>query len=104
MSAEAYGTCIANKIGGDVDTVVGAIRHASEDAWRAFITWFRGLGDADRALFLAALSIGAGIVVKILEAVLGAVGEEIAAGLVILLGIAAWAAIIDALVECEPQL
>jgi hypothetical protein len=104
MTAEAYGTCVANKIGGDVDTVVHAITHAGEDAWRAFITWYRRLGDADRALFLAAMGIGAGILVKILEAVLGAAGEYVAGGIVILLGIAAWAAIIDALIECEPQL
>lgn len=104
MTAEAYGTCVANKIGGDVDTVVAVIHRAGEDAWRSFITWFRGLSDADRALFLAAVGIGSTILIKILEAVLGAAGAEIAAGIVILLGIASWAAIIDALIECEPQL
>jgi hypothetical protein len=104
MTIEDYGTCVANKIGGDVDTVLGAIRRAGEDAWRTFITWYRGLSDADRALFLAVLGISATILVKLIEAAIGAAGAEIGAAIVILLGIAAWAAIIDGLISCESQL
>jgi hypothetical protein len=104
MAIEDFGNCVANQIGGDVDTVVDAVKRAGADAWRAFITWFRSLGDADRALFLALLAIGAGILVKLIEAAIGAAGAEIAAAIIILLGIAAWADIIAALIHCEPQL
>ena len=86
MAIEDFGNCVAERIGGDVDTVVDAIKKASADAWKEFIDWYRALRDSDRALFLALLAISAGIIVKLIEAAIGAAGAEIAAAIVILLG------------------
>jgi hypothetical protein len=104
VAIEEFGSCVAERIGGNVDTVVEAVKKAGADAWKEFIDWFRSLRDSDRALFLALLAIGSGIIVKLIEAAIGAAGAEIAAAIIILLGIAAWSVIIEALYSCSDRL
>jgi len=104
VSSEQFATCVADRLGENNDRVISAIREVAVEEWREFIEWFRSLRDSDRALFLALLGIGAGIIVKVIEGAFGAAGTKIAAAIIILLGVAAWASIIDSLTQCSDRL
>lgn len=104
MSVEEFATCTANHIGSNTDTVLEEIKKWGQHEIQAFLTWYHGLSDSDRALFLTLLSLAGGALIAILTKAIGAAGPEIAAGLVILAGVAAWAIIIDAMSDCSDKL
>ena len=108
MAIDDFGNCVANGIGTTEDYIASSIRQVSVDSWHQFITWYHGLSDADRPLFLALLGIGATIgtviMTKLLGAIFGAAGAEIAAAL---LGLAVGfpiGVVLEVMITCEPQL
>jgi hypothetical protein len=101
MAIEEFADCYARHVGTTVDALIDDLRALGADAIRRVVEWNRGLRDADRALMLAVAGIAVGVIIKILEALLG---PTLAVCFVGLLGGASWALLIRSFTECVDQL
>lgn len=97
MSVQQFAECYSGHVEKTVDQVLADIQQLGEDALRAFLSWFRALSDADRALFLAVAGIANAVLLKILNK---AVGEVIAVGIIAFVGGASWALLARAFLDC----
>jgi len=104
MSVEDFATCTADHVGSNRDAVIEEIKKWGQHEIREFLTWYRGLSDADRALFLSLLSLGGGALVAIISKAIGAAGVEIAIGLVVLVALVGYAILFDAMHDCSDKL
>lgn len=101
MSVDDFANCYANRVGTTVDAVIDDLRKIGEDDLKQFLTWFRGLGDADRALVLFLAGTLTSVLLKICTK---AVGQTAAAGIIALLGGASWALLVKSFADCEDQI
>ncbi|MER9228289.1 hypothetical protein NKI39_22150 [Mesorhizobium sp. M0664] len=101
MAIEEFAECYAEHVGTTVDAVINDLRQLGADNIRAFVSWFRGLSEADRALVGIVASTATGVLLKILTK---GVGEFIGVCLVGLLGGASWALLVRSCIDCEERL
>jgi hypothetical protein len=101
MSLEQFGDCFAGHVERTVDDVLADLHQLGEENLRAFVNWVRGLSDADRALFLALVSIGNAVILKILTK---AVGQAAAVAIIAFVGGASWALLLRACIVCGDRL
>lgn len=102
MAIQDFVECYAFHVGTTVDAVSNDINAIGTENIKRFITWFRGLSDADRALLLAVANyLFAGVLLKILEKVIGRVA---AAAIIALLGGASWALLAQSFLACKDRL
>jgi len=101
MAIDDFANCYANHVGTTVDAVIDDLRSIGSDQMTKFLVWFRGLGDADRALVLFLAGSLVSVLLKILNK---AVGQTAAAGIVALLGGASWALLVKSCLDCEGSL
>jgi hypothetical protein len=97
MSVQQFAECFSVHIEKTVDQVIADIGQLGEDNLRSFLTWFRGLSEADRALFLAVSAIANAVLLKILTK---AVGQTIAVAVLAFVGGASWVLLGRAFLEC----
>jgi hypothetical protein len=102
MAIEEFAECYAEHVGTTVAAVIDDLRQLGADNIRAFVSWYRGLSDADRSLVNV---LAAGIAIPVVRTILTkALGPVIGAGLIALLGGASWALLVRACIECEKRL
>lgn len=96
MAVEDFANCYVNRVGGDVDTVITAVEKIGVDAIRNIVAAALAAGATVTVTALAGAALEAYIV-----ATFGISAWE---GIVLLLGAASWAAIIDGFIHCAGQL
>jgi hypothetical protein len=101
MAIEEFGDCYWLHVETTIDAVIDDLRALGVDAIRWVVEWNRGLRDADRALMLAVAVTAVGVIIKILEKLLGPTAAVCFVGL---LGGASWALLIRSFSECVDQL
>lgn len=101
MAIEEFAACYGAKVETTVDSIIDDLRALGADAIRRVVDWNRNLRDSDRSLMLALAGIAAGVIIKILEKLLGPVA---AAAFVGLLGGASWALLILSFTDCVDRL
>jgi hypothetical protein len=101
MALEQFAECFAGRVERTVDDVLADLQQLGTENLQAFLTWFRGLSDADRALFLALASIANAVILKILTK---AIGQAAGAAIIAFVGGASWALLARACLECSDQL
>ncbi|MEU6166871.1 hypothetical protein [Streptomyces tanashiensis] len=101
MAIEEFADCYGARVENTVDSIIDDLRNLGADAIRRVVEWNRNLRDSDRSLVLALAGIAAGVIIKILEKLLG---PTAAACFVGLLGGASWALLIIAFTECVDKL
>jgi len=101
MAIEEFADCYSRRVETTVDAVIDDLNAIGADGIRRVVEWNRGLRDADRALMLAVAAFAGGVIVKILEKLLGTTA---AVGFAALLGGASWALLIIAFSDCVDRL
>ncbi|MGW2255691.1 hypothetical protein ACWCXH_36895 [Kitasatospora sp. NPDC001660] len=101
MAIEEFADCFATRVQTTVDSIIDDLRALGADAVRRVVEWNRNLDPADRALVLALAGIASGVIIKILEKLLGATAAACFVGL---LGGASWALLIRSFTECVDRL
>lgn len=101
MAIEEFADCYSLRVETTVDAIIDDLRTLGADAIRRVVEFNRGLRDADRALMLALAGIAAGVIIKILEKLLG---PTAAVAFVGLLGTASWVLLIRSFTLCVEQL
>jgi|SRR6516164_518267 hypothetical protein len=97
MAIDDFANCFANKVSADVDKV----KEVGEDEWKSFLNWWHDQTTETKGVIGLIATYGGGK----LAAFLGvAVGDMVAAGLVLFLGGASWEILISSAVECGSQL
>ena len=92
MAIEEFANCYVNRVGGDVDVVIEAVQKIGVDGILALVT-------------AAAAANVTGMTLAALETfIVAELGIAAWQGIVLLLGAASWAAIIDGFVHCANQL
>jgi hypothetical protein len=97
MAIEEFAECYSRHVETTVDAVKDDLTALGADGIRRVVEWNRGLRDADRALMLAVAGIAAGVIIKILEKLLGPTAAVCFVGL---LGGASWALLIRSFSAC----
>ncbi|MGW5780957.1 hypothetical protein [Streptomyces sp. NPDC003863] len=97
MAIEEFANCYGARVETTVDAIIDDLRTLGADAIRRVVEWNRNLRDSDRSLVLALAGIASGVIIKIMEKLLG---PTVAAGFVGLLGGASWALLIIAFTDC----
>ncbi|SED98482.1 hypothetical protein [Streptomyces sp. TLI_105] len=101
MAIEEFANCYGARVETTVDSIIDDLRNLGADAIRKVVDWNRNLRDSDRSLVLALAGIAAGVIIKILEKLLGPTAAVCFVGL---LGGASWALLIRSFTECVDQL
>jgi hypothetical protein len=101
MAIEQFADCYSRHVETTVDAVLDDLIALGDRNIRRVVEWNRGLRDADRALMLAVAVFAAGVIVKILEKLLG---KEAAVAFAGLLAGASWALLIRSFTECVDTL
>jgi len=101
MGIEEFAQCYADRVGTTVDAVREDVSRLGAETIQAFLAWWRGLSEADRALVTLLASIANGVLLKILTRSVGAVAGG---ALIALLGGASWALLVRSFLDCESRL
>jgi hypothetical protein len=101
MAIEEFAECYAERVGTTVDFVINDLRQLGADNIRSFLSWYRSLSEADRALVNTLAGVASAVVLKILTK---AVGEFVGVCLIGLLGAASWALLVRSCIDCEGRL
>ncbi len=101
MAVQEFAQCFSVHVEKTVDQIIADVNQLGEDNLRSFLTWFRGLSDADRALFLAVAGIANSVLLKILTK---AVGQTIAMGILGFVAGTSWTLLVLAFLECGDRL
>ena len=101
MAIEEFAQCYAERVGTTVDAVIDDMVRLGEANIRVFLTWWRGLSEADRALVTLLAGIANGVLLKILTR-----SVSVAAGTLLIgfLGGASWVLLVRSFLDCEPRL
>jgi hypothetical protein len=101
MSAEDFGNCYVNTVGGTVDEIVALVNRMGTDNVKTLVAYYTALPEPVKA----ALTLVSGYSLKRLGQWLAAViGFEAAEALIIFLGGVSWGILIAAFVHCVDQL
>jgi len=101
MSAEDFGNCYVNTVGGTVDDIVALVNKMGADNVKTLVTYYTSLPEPVKA----ALTLISGYSLKRLGQWLAAViGVEAAEALILFLGGVSWGILIAAFVHCIDQL
>jgi uncharacterized membrane protein (Fun14 family) len=101
MSAEDFGNCYVNTVGGTVDGIVDLVNKMGADNVKTLVSYYSALPESVKA----ALGLISGYSLKRLGQWLAAViGVEAAEVLIIFLGGVSWGILIGAFVHCIDQL
>ncbi|WP_214317322.1 hypothetical protein [Nonomuraea sediminis] len=101
MAVQEFGECYAERVGTTVDSIIDDLNRAGAEDIKRFLTWWRSLSDADRALAGILASIATAVLLKVLTK---AVSQVLGMCILGLLGGASWVLLIKSAVECEPRL
>ncbi|MGW7530364.1 hypothetical protein [Streptomyces sp. NPDC054783] len=101
MAIEEFADCYGTRVQTTIDSIIDDLRALGADAIRRVVEWNRNLRDADRALVLALAGIASGVIIKILEKLLGPTAAVCFVGL---LGGASWTLLIRSFAECVDRL
>jgi hypothetical protein len=101
MSAEDFGNCYVNTVGGEVDDVVKLVNQVGAGTIKQLTDWWKSMP----AWYQATFTLVAGYSLdKLKKALAAIIGVEAAEAIILLLGAVSWGILIASFVNCADHL